>query len=103
MQGPRTGVSVLVMVLYFVVSPARAAPARAQMAAWPALGLQVLLDRAGFSSGEIDGVLGRNTRAALAALRGSRSLPDLVNDEATLRVALESSDVETLTQYMIAE
>ena len=100
MQAP--GVSVLVMVLYFVVSPGRASHAIPQTTGWPALGLQVLLDRAGFSSGEIDGMMGRNTRAALAAFRESRSLPDLVNDEATLRVALDSPGIEALTPYTIA-
>lgn len=88
------------MVLYFAVSTVRATQAPAP--AFPALGLQVLLDRAGFSSGEIDGVMGRNTRAALAGFRESRSLPDQVSDEPAVRQALGAPDVEVLTSYTIS-
>jgi lipoprotein-anchoring transpeptidase ErfK/SrfK len=92
------------MVLYFVVSPVRAAQAPAPQASpFPALGLQILLDRAGFSSGEIDGLIGRNTRAALAAFRESRSLPEGTGDEAAVREALGASDLEVLTTYTISE
>ena len=62
-------------------------PVQPQSSLPPALELQVLLDRAGFSPGEIDGQMGRNTKAALAA----------AGDEQALRGA----EVEILVPYAI--
>ncbi len=55
----------------------------------PGLELQVRLDRAGFSPGEIDGQMGRNTKAALAAF----------GDESALRAGV----IEVLIPYTITE
>jgi lipoprotein-anchoring transpeptidase ErfK/SrfK len=54
----------------------------------PALPIQVVLDRAGFSPGAIDGLMGRNTRRALAAFEKQKG-------------TLEAGSVATLTTYTI--
>lgn len=62
---------------------------QAQTTLPPALEVQVRLDRAGFSPGEIDGQMGRNTKAALAAF----------GDENSLR----AEAIEVLVPYTITE
>lgn len=67
------------------------------------LRVQVQLDRAHFSPGEIDGRMGSNTQRAIAAFQRSRDLPDTGRmDEATWR-ALEAVDpASPLVQYRIS-
>jgi lipoprotein-anchoring transpeptidase ErfK/SrfK len=71
-----------------------------------ALAVQVALDRAGFSPGEIDGQGGGKTRLALSAFQAANNLPASgTADEATLtalHVAPEPTTSYTITQHDVA-
>ncbi|HSE42792.1 MAG TPA: L,D-transpeptidase [Acidobacteriota bacterium] len=67
-----------------------------------AIKVQVLLDRANFSSGEIDGSIGPRTEKALAAFQKSHGLdPTGQTDEATLSALAENNPDEPLISYTI--
>jgi lipoprotein-anchoring transpeptidase ErfK/SrfK len=67
------------------------------------LALQVRLDRADCSPGEIDGVLGANTSRALAAYQRRHGLPITGEpDEATLEALAGGDPVDVLVTYAIA-
>jgi lipoprotein-anchoring transpeptidase ErfK/SrfK len=71
--------------------------------AQPVIELQVLLDRAGFSPGEIDGRLGANTLAAIAAFQRARGLAASVPEDPALRDALGAGKVDPFASYTVTE
>jgi lipoprotein-anchoring transpeptidase ErfK/SrfK len=67
-----------------------------------ALQTQVRLERAGFSCGEIDGRLGRNTRGALAAFASARGIAP-TDVSAALDALAREQNVQATATYRIAE
>ena len=63
---------------------------------------QVLLDRAHFSPGEIDGVAGSNVAKAIAGFQRSLGLDDQHGLDDATWAALEGEPVPTLVEYTIA-
>ena len=80
--------------------PAQAASAPAANAPDAVLELQVLLDRAGFSPGEIDGKNGANTKRALAAWQHTREAGEQTGDIVT---ALGRGQVPVLVEHQITD
>jgi lipoprotein-anchoring transpeptidase ErfK/SrfK len=67
-----------------------------------ALRAQILLDRAGFSVGEIDGRIGSNTRHAIAGFRTQQGLPAGEGADDAIWRALDRNSSPVLIPYTIA-
>lgn len=92
-----------VLFLTSAQPPERHAPDVKKTASTDTLQLQVTLDRAGFSPGEIDGRPGKNTERALAAFRAARALPAGTGFDDEVRAALGEHLVEPLVRYTVTE
>lgn len=81
-------------------TPESAAPRTAPVSA--GLELQIRLDLAGFSPGEIDGRPGTVTRKALAAFQKARDLPATGRtDAATLAALAQAAEGDTVVSYQV--
>jgi lipoprotein-anchoring transpeptidase ErfK/SrfK len=58
-----------------------------------ALQIQVMLDRSGFSPGEIDGAMGLNTERSLAAYRKAGGNPETLTGDSLIRYQITDEDV----------
>jgi lipoprotein-anchoring transpeptidase ErfK/SrfK len=108
---PSILLAALASAAFFPAALAARAPAaaakpgavQARAAAEQTLRAQVLLERARFSPGEIDGKYGSNMKQALIGFQKARGLPLSGTLDAATFTALNADSTPTLTNYTIAE
>jgi lipoprotein-anchoring transpeptidase ErfK/SrfK len=89
-----------ILLVPHTVNAERQTPA-AGVAGISELEMQVLLDRVGFSSGEIDGARGKNARKALAAFREARGIATGQRGNKSLLLALGAGSIEPIVPHTI--
>ena len=99
--------SLLVLLLTASLTPASIPAPKARPRLEPGLTaglrLQVLLDRAHFSPGEIDGLRGGNLKAAIAAYRRQQGRKTGVTEAAVLRTLAAADPGPILVAYVITD
>jgi lipoprotein-anchoring transpeptidase ErfK/SrfK len=86
-----------------VNNPATTVPLDEKAEGPAVLRAQILLDRANFSVGEIDGRTGTNTLQAVAGFRAARGLPDGTSVDTDVWKALNTDTAQVLQEYVLTE
>jgi lipoprotein-anchoring transpeptidase ErfK/SrfK len=102
MRTGRLGLALLIVVSQHAAAGAQARSKPASEPCGDVVGFQVLLDRQGFSPGQIDGRPGANLSRALAAMQTAQGLPSTGRrDCATWQALVAGGPDPTITTYTV--